>query len=1127
MGSHRTSRVTLIAAAFAVSVLPFESALSADSRTTLVVDIDPQPLETALVELCKQGHLQLVISSGSLPARMSMPLHGSLRLGVALDSLLKDTGLTYKFVGRNTIAIVRPAGPGRQPESSASLVSGVAGAATPVEAGAGRAGDDIANRREDLAGGHHRFLSRLATFLGACTAEPGSRTACAQQADAADRVESLREVIVTGSRVITNGNDSPTPVTVMTARELQDFHSTAFEALIDLPVFAGSRGAALSNPGQAGGNNANVSALSLRGLNAIRTLVLYDGHRLPPTQQDGATDANIAPQMLLQRVDVVTGGASAVYGSDAIGGVVNFIADRKFQGVKISVQSGISELRDDRSYNFGVAGGTILFDGRGHIEGSYQVNDDAGIPHRNDRKNFISRWTVQGNGCPAGVTPCAPYFLVANATVSNLSFGGKITGPASNPLANYNFSTNGVLTPFVNGDSTGIVGNQQIGGDGSYHTASGLKAKVAVNQVFGRFDLDLTDTLHYYAAVTAMVEHEFNYFFSNNISGFTVSATNAFLAPAYQQQMTAAGLSIFTFGKTWGYSGVPPVQTEFFTRHLNIVTGLEGRLGGYRWDLAYSRSDAKLESRADVNINLARLSAALDAVTDPATSKIVCRVALTNPGLYPGCVPVNVFGPTAENSEAINYFVQQTEIPTRTKMDDVSATLAGAPLDDWAGPVNMALSGEWRRLGYELTSTSLPVLYDPVDCTGLRYNCTTFNPASGAGTSRYQFNTANRPPVSMTVAEAAVEADVPLLRDLPLARSADLNLAYRYTRYRVSGSPIISLPSETHEFLANTWKVGLNWHLRDALTLRATRSRDIRAPNLNELFQPGSLGAPNNITDYLTNITPAATTTQSGGNPDLGPETAFTTTVGIVYQPTAQFSLAVDAYDIKISNVIITASGQNLNTQRACYASGGSSPYCQLIERPFSISNTSAANVATRYYSLPINVALLKAQGADVEANYRMRWFNQPLSLRALLTYQPHTVTVQDGFTTVDASGTITGAAVWRVTAFAHYRPTDRVSIDWMTRWRSRLHMSSDPTLVELVPIRASSVMFSNLNLAYRLLQQRGQVDINLGIQNVFNQLPPITSTAATANLPGNTGGYVLGDDPVGRYYSLGVRYRM
>ena len=193
----------------------------------------------------------------------------------------------------------------------------------------------------------------------------------------------LEEVVVTGSRVITNGDNSPTPVTVVTTEELAvTTPSNVPDALNKLPVFSGSRGQqTLGNASQ----NSTGNFLNLRGVGIIRTLILFDGHRVPPTAADGTVDTNTIPQLLLQRVDVVTGGASAVYGSDAVTGVVNFVVDKKFNGLKAQGQAGRSVFGDNATVRFGIAGGMDVAGGRGHIEGSAEHYNSDGIPYKTDR----------------------------------------------------------------------------------------------------------------------------------------------------------------------------------------------------------------------------------------------------------------------------------------------------------------------------------------------------------------------------------------------------------------------------------------------------------------------------------------------------------------------------------------------------------------------------------------------------------------------------------------------------------------------------------------------------------------------------------------------------------------------
>ena len=185
----------------------------------------------------------------------------------------------------------------------------------------------------------------------------------------ADNSTQVSEVVVTGSRVIKNGNSSPTPVTVMPVDELESLRpGPVAEVLSSLPVFSGSR-VADGNPGN-GATNAGANVLNLRNLGFYRTLVLFDGHRVPPSTYDQLVDVDMIPQMLLQRVDVVTGGASAVYGSDAISGVVNFITDTKFNGAKVNVEGGIANQGDDATADVGLAFGHSFLDGqigRAHV----------------------------------------------------------------------------------------------------------------------------------------------------------------------------------------------------------------------------------------------------------------------------------------------------------------------------------------------------------------------------------------------------------------------------------------------------------------------------------------------------------------------------------------------------------------------------------------------------------------------------------------------------------------------------------------------------------------------------------------------------------------------------------------
>jgi len=923
----------------------------------------------------------------------------------------------------------------------------------------------------------------------------------AQQAAPADQVEN---VTVTGSRVITNGNDSPTPVTIVTADQLLAAHpTTVFEALTDLPVFA-SNISALTAPKGGSGSPPNVSVLNLRDIGAARSLILYDGHRVPTTTQTGLVDVSTIPQLLLQRVDVVTGGASAVYGSDAIAGVVNFITNRKFDGIKANFQYGIATHGDDPSDRLAIAGGMDLFDGRGHIEGSVEERTSGGVL-KNARPN-TQQYTLQGSG-----TTALPFFLAQNALTSTASFGGKIIGPANNPLLNQEFSSNGVLTPFVNGFTAGLTSGTQLGGSGFLQSQfSALQAKQDNRQAYGRFDFDVNEDTHFYATVSATRAHSLGLNTTTNTTVTpTLSATNAFLPAQYQAALAAAHVTTFTIGKAWLPSQLPTQSATFNTGSLYINTGLEGKLfGDYRWEASFTHGLTTLHSTANADLNQGKLLAALDAVKDPATGNIVCNVTLTNPGLYPGCVPLNTFGPTAGSAAANAYVVDPRTYLGQTTMDDASGSISGSPFSLWAGPVNLAVSGEWRELGYKFTSNAPTTATNTLDCTGLRF-CT-------AGLALFiPNNVASRSPVSQDITEGAIEADVPVAKDLWFIDAADLNMAARYAEYTTTGALIDPGPVTSTKFSAFTWKAGLDVHIGDAITLRSSRSRDIRAPNLNDLFAPSSVR--NNPTNDLLTLQTSRANIQSGGNPHLTPEKADTTTAGVVFKPEflPDFSVALDYFNIDIKNAITTVDGTSASIQNACYLSAGSSFYCSTQTRALgSYTNTSPANAVTVWFQEPLNIAEQTTEGVDFEANYKTTAFDQPLTFRLLSTYQPSNNLAQPNANTLYSAGVTD--PVWRTTGFIHYDVTEMFGVDWETRWRSA-EKNADPRYFVVAPgsLRVSPATYSNVTLSYRIpTPSYGEATVYVNVQNLFNAPPAVTS------------GFVNGDDPIGRYFNFGLRYQ-
>ena len=945
-----------------------------------------------------------------------------------------------------------------------------------------------------------------ATDLNAATARP---TTADQPAPGAPpggtqpTVDQLNEIVVTGSRVITSNNNSPTPIMGIATDQLKLADPGPIADAINLlPVFSGSRGLT-SNPGIGAtgvqGGNGVADVLNLRNLGSYRTLVLFDGQRIPPTLFNGVVDVDMIPQELIERVDVVTGGVSAVYGSDAVSGVVNFITNKHYDGVTVHAQYGISQRSDDKAPDLGIAAGTSLFDGRGHIEGSYEYRDDQGIPYRSDR-SWDDLWSIEGAG-----TAASPYHLVSGVHLALYPFGGLITNKGG-ALTGQVFNTNGVLSAFQNGSATGSS-CCQVGGEGGYDDAS-MKSSLRSQQLFGRMDYDFSDHLRGHLVAAANLKtNEANGAYTQ-LTGVTLSANNAFLPSTYQQELAAAGQSTFTLNELM--SDLPRNEGVIRTDQYYVNAGVDGDIGAYHWAFSYNHGLTDMDTTAVGDLNQQHLAAALDAVVNPANGQTVCAASLTN-AAYANCSPLNVLGPTAASSAAINYILGDVEFRSYTRMDDVDGQISGSPFDTWAGPFNVALSGEWRRMSYNADSTGTPSEY--ADCTGLRYNnCT-------AATTVWQQTFPSSGTVSQTVSEGAVEFNAPLIRDLPLVKSFDLNGAARFTSYNTSGD-------------YTTWKIGLDWHLTDELRVRATESRDIRAPTLYDLFQARSV-VVGTFPDTLTGLSPNVPSINIG-NPNLKAEVGRTTTAGFVWTPDwlPGSSFSLDGYHTTIYNAIVTIQGFNPAYQKVCYASGGTSPFCALQTRLDGYTDSSTANAVTAWYIEPENLAQIETYGADLEANYNTRILNRRFAARLLASYQPHILYRQADTPTIDQGDAawgqngLTAAPSLQMTAFLGYELTDDLSANLTEHWRNRLKESGVPGQV-WVNNYVASFGTTDLTLTYDLDKRLGIGDTQVffTVQNLLDKDPPPSAYYGSGTSAGYY--YEFVDDPVGRYFTLGIRMKL
>ncbi|HKB96086.1 MAG TPA: TonB-dependent receptor plug domain-containing protein, partial [Rhizomicrobium sp.] len=554
-------------------------------------------------------------------------------------------------------------------------------------------------------------------------------------------------IIVTGSRVISDAGNSPTPVTMISTKQLRDTTpANLADGLNKLPIFQGSQ--TLGRPGD-GSQNFSSNTLNLRNFGAQRTLVLLDGHRATPSNADGTVDIDTLPQMLISRVEVVTGGASAVYGSDAVTGVVNFVLDRKFDGLKIDANAGISTLGDAMSYNLGAAGGTDLFGGRGHFEASLEYRHRDPVNQSARPYGPASTYAAEaGTGTAAN-----PFNSIANGRRPNSSFGGVVQQcvPACPLAAGTQFAANAVLSPFypgvagatdASGNRTAGTSNLNSGGDGAYNPYGTLFDGYHQGTVFGRFSYDLADNVTFYVQGQGSEAYSFGWYFPQKIQPGAGQAdlfykNNPFLTPAVQAQLGNNGTNplqnavanpavqpsnTFQLGEFLVGNGQTEMNaTGSVNRALSMQTGLDGTVmrGRFSWNGFYTHAENRLAVDLINNQNLQHMYAAQDAVLTPS-GNVACYAATqaATAAQYANCMPINPFGPTAPSQGALNYIFQTTAFHETNTLDDMGGSIAGKVLDGWAGPITAAFSAEMRFNAYDITS-NVPSS-TMVDCTGLR-----------------------------------------------------------------------------------------------------------------------------------------------------------------------------------------------------------------------------------------------------------------------------------------------------------------------------------------------------------------------------------------------------------------------
>jgi outer membrane receptor protein involved in Fe transport len=1123
------------------------AAIAAGSRGVLAdesrvrFDIPRQSVGNALLEFAQQAEIPILLPSDAFNDVAANPLLGEFTLDEALRILLEGTQVAVSI----------------NEEPKQLVVNGKADA------------NGCDNKKEGecmtLSEGKRRLL---ATTIAAIVSG-GTGVAIAQENQSTPSPQ-LEEITVTGTRIKqTDGMVTPVPVTSVSTQELTNFNpgGTISQQLNALPQFFGNASTQRSASITTVSGGSGFSALNLRNLGANRTLTLLDGARVVPNDKRGGVNVDAFPTALVRNVEVVTGGASAAYGADAVGGVANFVINREFEGFTANVGTGITEAGDGRSYNFDIAGGKRI--GKLNVIASVQArHQDQIVRDSNELGDWFQRygyvtnpewtkWRTANPSAPASATPVPQRLVLPNVTIPTQSAFGVISG-TKGIMDNMKFTEDGqAITPFIFGD---VVSN---GGVGSTNSMSGGPEAVLANLTtanpvagaetisrsgFVGLQYELTDNIKVFGqamvgrtgAIDALnranVELEAPTYYA------TILSDNAFLPDSVRQTMLKNNLTQFTLSKFGGFYGRPDLGSS--ERAVSIF-GMNQWSVGFNWDInadwslksSWQQGASDRNAKADGRMRIDRLFMGMDAVRDPKTGGIVCRVQLYNPtpaqlaatpaiqgmksAQYPDvprtspvgldnairdCVPINVFGSGNASQAALDYVGSEIGAHGELKQDFAETLLSGALHPSWGyGPIGLAAGLTYRKQSIDERSPQVELGLQGAPQNAPELGIRGISPGYTSSSSLHQF--ASFPVIvgDFDVWEMFAEANTTLWK-ADTGQNLTGDIAIRRSDYSTSGSN-------------DSYKIGLDFQVIDSLRLRATKSRDSREPNFSErLDMANTTGAVNDskFGGARFNIT-----TINGGNPALKPEVADTITVGFVVTPTWRYleglRFSADYYDMKIRDAV-----SSLGVQRIVDECNDNNVLCSQVIRDAS------TNQVTMVLNTYLNVAQARARGVDYEAQYRaepdfLKDVPETLTVRALFGYLIERSDTPFGGAPVDAAGSnanpqLTGT----LTSTYNFGP-------WSAQVQGRYVDSTilNTTWVEGVDIddnTVSSMTWWNGRIGYTgELRDGSTYGVAFSVQNMFDKNPSIVPSV---NTRGGNQGVRAADEIFGRAYSLSASYR-
>ncbi len=910
----------------------------------------------------------------------------------------------------------------------------------------------------------------------------------AKKADV-DKNLSIEEVTVTGSRISRTNFDTPTPVQSIDQAAIE---RSGFNSIGDILIRTPAVGVGLGPSNAQSNPDAGSVFVNLRGLGTDRTLTLINGRRrVSGSNLSSAVDLSTIPTSMIEKVEIITGGASAVYGADAVTGVVNIKLKEDFEGLELSTRTGLSQEGDTESYTLGLAGGTKFADDRGSISMGVTYIKDNPLMFRDRSYSRVnqSSWPNPANTGPNDGIP-------DNFTLSDWRI--PATHPAGTFLINGDrYTVDPGLRLVQNDVSYGFLAQ---GGDG-FDGGRWNQLRVGTETVSGLVSMnyELLDNVNLFADVNfantktqSPAQPTFDY-------GLSIARENPFIPDDLGALMDANGLTGLSVDRThYDHNAV----TDNFKRDTyTIVAGLDGEFdNGMNWEFFYQYGTYNTIKRQKTRI-INRFLDAIDVIADPETGDPICRSAEARAA---GCVPLNILGQDAATDDALAYFQHVRLGDVRNTQSISGLSLTGDLFDLPAGSLSFAVGGEYRKETLSARDDGLAVtgLLDQVFSAG-------FQPIDA----------------EFDVYEAYAEVLAPILVDKPFAKALNLEFAVRFSDYSTIGA-------------TTAWKVGGDWSPTENLRFRTTRSRSVRAPNLNELFNPGILlGAAytdpcdavriNDNANRLANcralgipegwVDPSATFSEleyKGGNPALEEETSDSWTIGVIYTPSfiEGLSVSVDFWDITIDGAINALPGQQ--TVDKCVDSGSlDNAFCPLIDRgsDFAIDVVDTSE---------INIGELSAKGFDFQAAYNFDIGALPGDFQLTLngTYlveHEELVDAQDPLSLLVNDGEFNNPD-WRINLGLSYRQ-DAMLVNWSTRYidRSVVDAQASPEFIDY-PYVASRIYHDvTVNYAFD-----SGYDLSLGINNVFDREPP--NNAYTYHGAFSASLY----DSIGRYFFVGAKLR-